>query len=250
MTDPVQDQASEVVAQDEEQPTQDSKQNVISVQNPSTEEMTGILESIKVNYDFSVTTKPVSFNFKKSKDKVTGIETIREAVQLAIPYPSMDGIVNILEKGGKGLELLVEAIENVVNAASRDLLYDDVTLNAATFPVDKVSWEFIANLPKAQRRGGGIPKETWEGFAQDYMEVMPEITGKTVEQIGNAAKILVSKLTQVRTNEPVLTLLVAQLAVYTENSPNIGEYEDCVAFLVNKAETFLNVSPEELLANL
>lgn len=241
---------SELINQDQEPPVQDSKQNVISVQNPTPEEMTGIMESITVNYDFDVVTKPVNFNFKKSKDKVTGIETIRNSVQLAIPYPSIEGIVAILEKGEKGLELLVEAIEAVVNSAARELLQEDVTLNASSFPVDKISWEFIANLPKAQRRGGGIPKETWEGFAQDYVEVMPEITGKTIEQVANAAKILASKLTQVRTNEPVLQLLVSQLAVYAENSSNIEEYQDCVAFLLNKADTYLNVSEEELLANL
>lgn len=250
-----QEQTQEVVNQDTDQLAEpveavDPKQNIISVENPNDEEMKALVENITVNYDSSVVTKPISFNFKKSKDKVTGIETIRNSVLLGIPYPSMEGIVAILEKGGKGLELLVEAIEGVVNAAARELLYEDLTLNAATFPVDKISWEAIANQPKAQRRGGGIPKETWEAFAQDYCEVMPQVTGKTIEQVANAAKILLSKLTQVRTNEPVLQLLVEQLAVYAENSPNVEEYQDCVAFLLNKADTFLNVSEEELLANL
>lgn len=223
---------------------------VITVENPSTEEMQAICENIKVNYDFHVAMKSVNFNFKKSKDKDTGIETIRDTVQLGIPYPSVEGIVAILEAGGKGLDLLVESMENVVNAAAREVLYEDLTLTAATFPVDKISWEAIANQPKAQRRGGGIPKEIWEGFGQDYVEVMPDVTGKTIEQIANAAKILTNKLTQVRTNEPVLRLLVEQLAVYAEHSPNATEYEDCIAFLLNKADTFLNVSEEELLANL
>jgi len=253
----------EVVSQNEETTPEDgsstpatttladgTKQTIISVQNPTSAEMEALQHDIKVNYDFSVAVKPVNFNFKKSTDKATGIETIRNSVQLALPYPSMEGIVAILEAGGKGLELLVEAIEGVVNAAARELLYDDVSLTAATFPVDKVSWEFIANLPKAQRRGGGIPKETWEGFGQDYVDVMPAVTGKSIEQIANAAKILVAKLNQVKTNEPVLQLLVGQLAVYADNSPNIDEYKECVSFLLEKADTFLNVSEEELLANL
>jgi len=246
----IQEVTEEVTQLGEPTSSEQSKQHIIEVQNPTAEEMTGICETINVNYDFSVVTKPVNFNFKKSTDKVTGIETIRNSVQLAMPYPSIEGIVHILEEGGKGLELLQEAVENVVNSAARELLYEDVTLNAATFPVEKLSWEFIANLPKAQRRGGGIPKETWEGFAQDYVEVMPELTGKTIEQVANAAKILASKLTQVRTNEPVLQLLVAQLALYAENSPNVEEYQECVAFLLQKADTFLNISEEELLANL
>jgi len=248
------DTTTESVEQLQDTPTEtaatDPKQRIINVDNPTTEEMVAICENIKVNYNFSVATKPVNFNFKKSKDKITGIETIRNSVQLAMPYPSIDGIVHILGEGGKGLELLVEAVESVVNATARDLLNEDLTLNAATFPVDKLSWEAIANMPKAQRRGGGVPKETWEAFAQDYVEVMPGVTGKSIEQVANAAKILAGKLTAVRTNEAVLNLLVAQLAIYLDHSPNAAEYQDCVEFLVNKADTFLNVSEEELLANL
>jgi hypothetical protein len=227
-----------------------SKQNVISAVNPTSEEMESLRDHIATTYDFNVSVKPVNFNFKKSTDKITGIETIRESVQLAIPYPTMDGIIAILEEQGKGLELLFECMETVVNTAARDLIAEDTSLNAATFPVDKVSWEAIANLPKAQRRGGGIPKETWEAFAQDYVEVMPEVTGKTIEQVANAAKILANKLTAVRTSQPVLEMLVGQLGVYLENSPNAEEYKECVEFLLNKADTFLNVSDEELLANL
>lgn len=230
--------------------TTESNQVVIEVQNPSGEEMTQLMKTVEVNYNFNVAVKPVEFKFKKSTDKVTGIETVRKPVSLAIPYPSMEGIIAILEGGAKGLELLVEAVESIVNTAARELLYEDTELNAATFPVDKISWEAIANQPKAQRRGGGIPKETWEDFAKDYIEVMPIVTGKTVEQVANAAKILHNKLASVKTNELVLQLLVGQLAIYAEQSPNIEDYMDCVEFLLGKAETFLNVSDEELLAEL
>ena len=194
--------------------------------------------------------KPVQFNFKKTKDKETGIETIRQAVQIPIPYPSVEGIVAILEAGGLQLELLQEAIEKVVNDAARDFLYDDVTLSAASFPLDKVTWDAISKQPKAQRRGGGIAKETWEGFVTDYVNVMPSVTGKTVEQIANAAKILLGKLAQVKTNEPVLKLLVGQLAIYADSSENVTEYQECVEFLLTKADTFLNITDEQLLANL
>ena len=242
---------NEVVTQQPEVTTAaEVTQRIIEVDNPTPEEMKGISEHIKVNYDFDVVVKPVNFNFKKSKDKETGIETVRNSVQLAMPYPSVEGIVSILEAGGKGLDLLLEAMETVVNSEARNLLYEDTTLNASTFPVEKVSWEFIANIPKVQRRGGGIPKEIWEDFAQDYMEIMPEVTGKKIEAVANMVKILKNKLSNVRTNDDVLRFVVEQLAIYTENSPNIEEYQDCVAFLVNKADTFLNVSPEDLLAAL
>ena len=228
------------------------KQVVHTVQNPTDEEMKVLCAGIMESFDTSVIAKSVNFNFKKSTDKETGIETIRNSVQLSIPYPSAQGIVDILQKGedSKGFQLLMEAMETVVNSASRDLLYDDLTLNAATFPVSKVSWEFIANLPKAQRRGGGIPKEVWEAFGDDYMKVMPDATGKTMEQVGRAAKILLAKLSPVRTTPAVLQLLIEQLAIYADATESIEDFQDCVAFLLQKADTFLNVSDEDLIANL
>jgi len=223
---------------------------VIAAQNPTPEEMEALRAKIKENYNFNVAVKPVTFRFKKSKDSETGIETVREPLELAIPYPNVDGIIAILEGGGKGLELLIDAVESVVTQQARDLISDDVKLNAANFPVDKLSWEFIANMPKAQRRGGGIPKETWDGFEKDYIEVMQAATDKTVEQVSNAAKILKNKCAQVKTNEPVLELLQGQLAIYAEHTPNLEDYKECVEFLAGKIEQFLNISDEELLANL
>lgn len=229
----------------------------ITVDNPSKEEVVALSESIVADFDFSVNPKLSKFNFKKSKDKETGIITEREAVELVLPYVSVQGIIDIIEgkhleegQANKGLELLVDVMEDTVNAAARDLLYEDYNLNAGTFPVDKVSWEFIANIPKVARRGGGIPKEVWEAFAEDYTAIMPDITGKTIDAVSNAAKCLSAKLTSCRTNKPVLNLLVEQLAIYAENTENLEEYQDCVAFLLNKADTFLNTSDADLLANL
>lgn len=226
----------------------------LTVQNPTVEEMTAILENIKVNFNFDVNVKSVDFNFKKSKDKLTGIETIRDTVQLAVPYPSVQGIIAILEAGepgnNKGLDLLLDAMEGIVNTQAREMLYDDTSATASTLDVSKLSWEFISNIPKVQRRGGGIPKEVWEAFSTDYIEVMPEVTGRTIEATTNMTKVLVGKLSGQKTNTPVLELVVEQLAVYAANSPNFAEYVECVEFLLNKADTFLNMSEEDLLANL
>lgn len=263
MTETTNEAVSEVTEQSqtaETEVTAKAKTNIISVQNPTAEEMTAITANIKADYNFHVDVKPVDFNFKKRKDTNTGIETIRETVQLAVPYVSVQGLVAIIEgkhleegAANKGLELLLEAMETVVNNAARDILSDgpeSLALTAATFPVDKLSWEFIANLPKAQRKGGGIPKETWDAFVLDYIAVMPIATGKTLEQVGAAAKILQNKFGTCKTNFDVLSLLVEQLAVYADASENAADFEDCLGFLLTKADTLLNVTQEELLAAL
>lgn len=226
-----------------------SNVQVIEVQNPTAEEFAAITHEIKAKMP-DIAVKQTQFNFKKTKDKDTQIEIVRKPVILALPYPTVAGIIAILETGGKELELLMEAVEGVVNSTARDLLADELELNAATFPVEKLSWAAIANMPKAARRGGGIPKETWEAFAADYMEVMQAAAGKTVEQATNAAKLLLNKFQTIKTNEPVLKYMLTQLGLYAEASANLAEYQDCVEFLMTKADAFMNVSEEDLLQNL
>ena len=234
-----------------------TKQQVISVVNPTEDEMVAIRKSIVANYDSKVKAVPVIFNFKKSKDKASGIEIQRTPVHLAIPYPTVEGLIDIIEakhlkegEANKGLELLLEAMETIVNAAARDLLYEDHTLNAATFPSEKLAWEVLANIPKVVRRGSGIPKETWENFATDYIACMPAKTGKNIEQVTNAAKLFLNKFTSIKTSIDVLKVLQEQLALYADASENMQEFEGCVAFLLKKADDLINTKPEDLLANL
>jgi len=225
--------------------------NVIKVANPSKEEMEALREKLETSYEFSVSSKPVKFHFKKSKDSDTGIITDRRPVELAMVYPNLNGIMGILEsEDPKQIQLLMDAVEDVVNSAARDILYEDVKLDAATFPYERISWAAISKIPKTTRRGGGIPKETWEEFAADYITVMPEATGKTVEQVQRAASLLKNKFAQCKTAKPVLELLREQLAIYVTKSPNAEEYSECVEFLTEKSQSLLEATPEELLGNL
>ena len=247
MNDNVQEQATE------ESETKAPTTKVIEVTNPTAEEMAVISNEIKVNYDFDVDIRTFKFNFKKTKDKDTDLILDRQSVELPIPVPSVQGVVAILEEGGKQLELLLEAMQGIVTTEARNILSDGpegLLLNAANFPVDRLSWKAISEIPKVQRRGGGIPKESWDAFAQDYCEVMPEAAGKTPEQVAKAAKLLQGKLAAAKTNKPVLTVLIEQLAIYAEHSPNIEEHSECVAVLLDKADAFLNLSDADLLANL
>lgn len=216
---------------------------------PTGEELATLCANIETNYNYKVNVKPVVFNFKTRKDS-DGIEVKRDSIELPIPYPSMDGIVAILQDGGKGLELLVDAIEGIVTFQARALISDDTSINAHNLPVDKLAWEFIANMPRAERTGGGIAKEVWEAFAEDYITVMREAANKTVEQATRAAAILKGKFSSIKTNKAVLAMLVGQLAVYADNSKRVTEFANCVEFLLNKADSLLNVTDEELLASL
>lgn len=203
-----------------------------------------------VNFNNLVDKVAVKFNFRKTKDEATGLETKRPSVEIELPLISVEGIVKAFEQGGKQLDLIVEALREVQISRARELINDKEDISVENFPYGELDWEKIANLPKAERRGGGIPKETWEEFAKDYIAVMPAATGKSIEQITNASKILLNKFQSCKTNKPVLKLLKDQIAIYTNQSPNAEQYSDCISFLVEKADTFINMDEAALLANL
>ena len=205
-------------------------------------------EGIEANFDNKVDFKEVKYNFRTVKDEATGLESKRPSIETKIPVPSVEGIIAILEAGGKGLDLLLETVADVIYQRGRELLADNDKLTE--LPIEGMSWEEIANLPQAERKGRGIPVETWKEFSEDYISVMPSVTGKSAEQVGNAAKIFLNKLQSVKTNKDVLALLQGQLTVYLNSSPNAEAYQGVVEFLLNKAETLRNVDEKELLNNL
>lgn len=202
-------------------------------------------QQVTPNYDKTLDVKDFKFNFRKDE-----LGNKRAPVELRLPTPSVEGIVAILEAGGKELELLLDTCADVIAAQARSIVDAREDISQDNFPMDQVLWTTIANLPKAERRGGGISKELWEAFAKDYVEVMPSVTGKSIEAVTNASKILLNKFSAVKTNKPVLSLLKGQLALYVTASQNAEQFTDCVEFLVNKADALLNMSEADLLSNL
>ena len=209
-----------------------------------------MVPKVQANFDNTVDVQEVNFSFRKVTDDKTGVEYKRPTITLPVLKPSVEGLVKILETGGKGLELLLEAAADVVVSRARELINENEDINAENFPYEELLWDKIASLPKAERRGGGIPKETWEEFIKDYIAVMPSLTGKTVDKVENAARNFANKFAAVKTNKKVLGLLVDQLGIYTEGATNAEQFVECINFLTEKADKLVNMSEEELLANL
>jgi hypothetical protein len=204
-----------------------------------------VTNQIIPNFDNKVDLKDYKFHFKKDE-----LGNKRETIELKLPVPSVEGIVAILETGGKQLDLLLSVVGDAVSAQARSLLNDDVNITIANFPTAQTVWEFIANMPEAEKRGRGIAKEVWEDFAADYLAIMPGLTGKTEEQVSLAAKLFLNKFQSVKSNKPVLKKLKEQLAVYTNGSPNAENFVDCVKFLDEKADALLVADEAAMLANL
>lgn len=191
------------------------------------------------------------FNFKE--DKKTGSK--RDQIVANIPLLTVQGLVQALEAGGKQLDLVLEAANAIILQQARSILndYPDITTEnfSAKFPQEQLTWEFISNIEPKARTGGGIPSEVWEAWAEDYVKVMPAATGKTVDQVAAAAKIMLSKFAgQFKFNQKVHVFSKEQLGIYLATSSNAEEYAPCVDFLLNKIESLMNMKEEDLLANL
>lgn len=202
---------------------------------------------ISPNFDKFHDEKVFKFHFKKDD-----LGNKRPTVELSLKVPSVEGIVDILTKEGneKELELLRDAINDYVEAQARAIVNEQEDISQENFPMEKVLWPYIANLPKAERRGGGISKETWEAFSKDYIDVMPGATGKTEEQVGRAASLFIDKFNKVKTNKKVLAVLKDQLGIYANNSAKAEEFAACIEFLSNKADNLLTADDSKLLEAL
>ena len=186
--------------------------------------------------------KEFTFSFRKTKDETTGVESKRDAVTAKLEIPSVEGIIEIIRGGGKGLELLQAAVENQIVDFARSLLSDDSSITTDNFPYDKISWELIANQPESERRGRGIPKELWEDFIKSYIEQMPAILGKPLDNIKKQASILAQKFQPLRAHEKkneILPNFVNVLTLYANNVPEAEQYSAILEFLVKKAEQFM-----------
>ena len=193
------------------------------------------------------TEKEAKFNFRKNVE----LGTKRPSVTLQLRVLTLQGLVSILESGDeKQINLVLETLQTPIIEQARNQVDENESLTADTLDITKLTWAFISNLEPVARRGGGIPKETWEAFVVDYIEVMPAVTGKTKEQATRAATLLGAKLASVKGNKPVLKFLRGALDLYFTNTAKAEEFQDCYEFLANKADTLISANDADLLKNL
>lgn len=197
------------------------------------------------NFDNTVDNKDFSFRFRKDK-----LGNKRQTVDLKLPVPSVEGIIAILQAGGKQLELLQDAVYDTIRAQAQELVSENESIKQDNFPMDKISWSFIANMPKEDRRSSAIAQELWEGFVKDYIDVMPALTNKTVEAVTNATVVYVKKFVIIKSDKASLGKLKEQLAIYTETK-NAEQFAEILELLVRRCDSYLQANDvEALVANL
>jgi hypothetical protein len=209
-----------------------------------TQETVQTAADVVVNADPNVYTKEMSFRFKKDK-----MGNQRQTVKLNLPVPSAEGIKAILREGGKDLELLLEVCADTVRSVAVGIVGDKEDISQENFPFDQVGWHAIATAPRAER--AKIADEVWEAFAKDYIEIMPGLTNKTLDNVTNATQVYLKKFAQVKTNKPILKKLQEQLTIYVDNSKKVEDFSEILELLIGKLDTYLKANDvEQLIANL
>jgi hypothetical protein len=190
--------------------------------------------------------RPSKFHFKKSD-----LGERRPTVELTLPFPTLTGVEHWLQDEKIAAYILDVLGEDIYLQARTQVSDETKPVNSQEeLDLSKLTIEYIANMPAAERRGGGIAKETWEMFAKDYIDTMVPITGKTIEQVTNAAKLFTSRLQAVKTQKQVLKRLREYLSLWFTKSTNAEELKEVYEFLDRKAGEFLAMDESQMLQNL
>lgn len=195
--------------------------------------------------------KEVAFHFKKEKIRNAANEVIGEgkklpSIKVSVPRPTTEGILKIVEAGGKELELLLDAATDVVIDRVRTVinevrakLPEGQEIKPEMIDLSQATWSVIANIPKAVRKGLGISDEDWEDFAADYRAVMPKATGKDVDRIEKHIKLFKSKYAQCRNDKKALGVLDQMLDVWAANTGEMEDNQTVFEYLKNRVQSLL-----------
>jgi hypothetical protein len=207
------------------------------------------------NREFKISFKtPKGEDGKPATDELGNPIPKKPSFVVTVPVPSLDGVLASL-RDEKQREYILDLIAQDVYRGVRAQINDATDAGKEIKSSDdldfsKLTIEYFANQPPAERRGGGIAKEVWEDWGKDYLAVMPGATGKTVEKVETAMTLFIKKFQPVKTNKKILAVLQEQLATWAATTGNLEDFLDVYEFLNNKIEVLLQQDEAALLEAL
>jgi len=170
----------------------------------------------------------------------------RPSVSVEYDAPSIEGVVSYLQGDNRAVvDLIMDAVHSVLASHVRSFVDADLEFSQETLEAlvaeGKVSLEFIASIPKADRNV--LSKEDLENFAKSYISLMPGITGKEVSRIQAAAALYVERFKRAAGDNTVLAILQEQLGVFADNAPAevLLEHEKVINWAASKLEELLSI---------
>jgi len=214
-------------------------------------------EAIEVK-PFKSEAKDTEYHFKKEKIRNSEGEVIGEgkklpSVKFPLPVPNPEGVLEIIQAGGKELQLLMDAVEEIVYNAGRDLINDlraknpEKEIDVSLIDLGKLAWSIIANIPRAERRGLGLSDEDWDSFAGDYRAIMPKTTGKDVDRIEKHIQLFKKKFYPCRNDKKALGVLADMLSLWGAHTSTMEDNKEVYEYLKGRVDTLL-AEEEKILA--
>lgn len=181
----------------------------------------------------------VTYKFRERKDGGK-----RDPLTLSFPALTTAGIIAALQEGGKVADLIVETVTNVQTSyiksfVDSDLEYSQEKLDEL-IAKGETSLEYIATKPRSERNV--ISKADLEAFAEVYVPVIVQATGKEQERVEKGASVLVNRFAPVRGDFKALAILAESLEVFAKNVDDdvIAEHEAALTYLTGKVEELQN----------
>lgn len=191
------------------------------------------------------------FHFRSNGKDEKGNPIKRDTVNLLLSYPTVHGLVDIFNAGGKGLDKLVNLVADAIDEHVRNVLTENTQFTSANFPYELGTWEAYVNVPETERKLRGIAKEVWTAFRADYIACIVAATGKDSAVIEKGAKLMIDqRFSDVKSNKKALGKLAEYLTIYAEKSANAENFADCVTTLYEKADALLKADSDALADNI
>lgn len=208
-------------------------------------------ENTQEQSDAPVVKRNTPFHFRSNGKDEKGNPIKRETVNLLLSYPTVHGLVDIFNAGGKGLDKLVNLVSDAIDEHVRNVLTENPQFTSANFPYEQGTWEAYVNVPDAERKLRGIAKEVWAAFRADYISTIVAATGKDAAVIEKGAKLMIDqRFSDVKSNKKALGKLAEYLTIYAEKSANAENFADCVTTLYEKADALLKADSDALADNI
>lgn len=225
------------------QPNSNFKGNIMT---ESTQDNTAATED-----NAPVVKRNTPFHFRSNGKDEKGNTIKRETVNLLLSYPTVHGLVDIFNAGGKGLDKLVNLVSDAIDEHVRNVLTENPQFTSANFPYELGTWEAYVNVPETERKLRGIAKEVWAAFRADYIAVITAATGKDQAVIEKGAKLMIDqRFSDVKSNKKALGKLAEYLTIYAEKSTQAENFADCVTTLYEKADALLKADSDALADNI
>lgn len=182
-----------------------------------------------------------TFSFRKRKGEVDK----RPSVTVNVEVPTAQELQEYLnDPKSKEAELITDLITGAVTSHVRGFVESDYEFNQESYDAlnekGVVSFTYLANQPKSVRNV--LSKEDLEDFAQSYIPVVMQATGKDQARVETAAAIMVNKFKGVNGNTNILKTLKQQLEVYVENASDedTQQHERAINWLLQRAEDLIS----------